>query len=91
MKLKELVESRMADAHQDLQEKLMSMFGFGDHDAEDVLAFTLGESEWEDLSDEAREKLMSHYQKTMPYGTAKAKSGDPIQFVRPALKKDLGI
>lgn len=77
--------------HQDLQDKLMSMFGFGDHDAEDALAFTLGESDWEDLSDEVREKLMSHYQKTMPYGIAKAKSGDPILFIRPAVKMDLGI
>lgn len=91
MKLRELVESAMSDMHQDMQEKLMSKFGFGDHDAQDVLAFMLAETDWEDLSDEAREKLMSHYQKTMPYGTAKAKSGDPILFIRPALKKDLGI
>jgi hypothetical protein len=91
MKLKELVESAMSNAHQNLQDALMVKFALGDHDAENVLAFTLGESEWEDLSDEAREKLMSHYQKTMPYGTAKAKSGDPILFIRPALKKDLGI
>jgi hypothetical protein len=81
----------MADQHLQLQEKLMSLFGFGDQEAEDVLNFALGVSEWEDIGDSPREKLMSHYQKTMPYGTAKAKSGDPIMFIRPALKKDLGI
>ena len=69
----------------------MKKFGLGDQDAENVLDFVLDQTEWEDLSDEAREKLMSHYQKTMPYGTAKAKSGDPILFIRPALKSDLGI
>lgn len=89
MKLKELVESRMSDAHQDLQEKLMSMFGFGDHDAEDALAFALGESEWEDLSDEVREKLYSHYEKSGK--AAKGNSTDPKKFVLPALKLDLGI
>lgn len=91
MKLQELVESKMSDMHADMQEKLMSMFGFGDYDAEDVLGFVLGQNDYVDLSDEAREKLMSHYQKTMPYGTAKAKSSDPIQFIKPALKQDLGI
>lgn len=91
MKLRELIESAMSDMHQDMQEKLMSIFGFGDQEAENVLDFVLGQADWEDIGDSAREALYSHYQKTMPYGVAKAKTGDPIEFIRPALKKDLGI
>jgi hypothetical protein len=91
MKLKELTESKMSDMHQDMQEKLMRKFSLGDHDASDVLDFALGESEWEDLSDDVRETLYSHYEKTMPYGTAKARSGDPYEFIGKALKTDLGL
>lgn len=91
MKLKELTESRMSEIHLDMQEKLMRKFGIGDVDAGDLLDFAYGQTEWEDLSDDVREKLYSHYQKTMPYGTAKAKTGDPYEFIGKALKADLGI
>jgi hypothetical protein len=91
MKLSELFESAMADAHLDAQETLMQKFSLGDHDAEDVLAFVLGDSDWEDLSDEAREKLNSHYQKTLPYGGSKDDSANPAEFTRTALKKELAL
>jgi len=89
--LKKIAESAMSDKHLDAQEALMQKFGLGDHDAEDVLSFVLGDVEWEDLSDEAREKLNSHYQKTLPYGGNKDDSADPATFTQAALKKDLGL
>lgn len=91
MKLKELTESKISDMHVGMQEKLMRKFSLSDHDATDVLEFALGQTEWEDLSDDVRETLYSHYEKTMPYGTAKARSGDPYEFIGASLVKDLGL
>lgn len=35
------------------------------------------------------ERLFEHYVRFMPYGTAKARTGDPIQFIEEQLEKDL--
>ena len=35
------------------------------------------------------ERLFEYYVRFMPYGTAKARTGDPIQFIEEQLKKDL--
>lgn len=97
MKLTELTElhrlheSAMSDLHIDLQEKVMKIFGFGDTEAEQVLDFALGNTEWEDLGQDSRERLMSHYEHTMPYGTAKARTGDPVEFISKSLTKELGL
>lgn len=69
----------------------MDKFAFGEEEAQEVLEFVLKDRDWEDLSKAAREKLYSHYQKTMPYGIAKAKTDDPFMFIGKALLKDIGL
>lgn len=91
MKLIELHESAMSERHLDLQEKIMALIGVDDTDAVEVLEFALGTRDWEDLSDVACEKLYSHYEQEMPYGVAKARTGNPDQFIGTALTKDLKL
>ena len=69
----------------------MQKFGLKAADAVKVLEFALGSIDWEELSDLTREKLYKHYENTMPYGTAKARTGDPYEFIGDALEKDLGL
>ena len=72
-------------------EKLSNLFGFGETEAEQAYEFAIKQRDWEDLGQDTRERLYSHYQKTMPYGTAKAKTGDPYVFILGALRSDLGL
>lgn len=60
-------------------------------DAELAVQFVRGETDWEDLSDDARVKLYSYYQKTFPYGTDEENATDPKKFIAPALKKEFMI
>lgn len=89
--LRKLTEGIMKDAHLDAQETLMHVFSLEDSEAETVLDFVINDGAWEDIPQQARERLYSHYQKSMDYGTAKAKTGDPYIFIAQALKKDLGL
>lgn len=73
------------------QDTIVRKFGLGDHDADDVLAFVNGETDWESLSDEAREKLYSHYEKSPAHGFSRDDVEDPMKFILPALKKDFGL
>ena len=81
----------MSDQHAELQEKILDMFRVSEDDSVAILDFAIGEHDWEDLSDDARERLYSHYEKTMPYGTATAKTADPYVFIKGALRKDLKL
>ena len=40
-----------------------------------------GTMDYDDLSQELQDKLFEHFLPEMPYGTAKARTGDPIQFI----------
>jgi hypothetical protein len=91
MKLQEICEGVMSAKNLEQQETLMQKFSLSDHDAEEVLDFVLGNADWEDLSDDARKALYSHYEKTAPFGTSKEHVTDPEKFIRVSLKTDLGI
>lgn len=74
-----------------VHDSIAKKFGFGEHDADDVLAFVAGDTDWESLSDEVREKLYSHYEKSPVHGFKKDEVQDPLKFILPALKKDFGL
>jgi hypothetical protein len=40
-----------------------------------------GMMDYDDLPNELQDKLFEHFLPEMPYGTAKARTGDPIQFI----------
>lgn len=89
--IRKLPEAVMSDMHIDAQEKAMKLFGFSDGDATDTVDFATGDTDWEALSDEVREKLYSRYEKETTTGYDKENNNDPIKFIRPGLKADLGI
>lgn len=89
--LKELVALHESARQEERFDRLHSLFGFGEAEAEQVYEFAIKQRDWEDLGQDTRERLYSHYQKTMPYGTAKAKTGDPYVFILGALRTDLGL
>ncbi|MCX7592612.1 MAG: hypothetical protein N2235_02410 [Fischerella sp.] len=50
-----------------------------------------GELSWDDLSDGLQERVYEFYLHEMPYGIAKARTGDPYQWCKNRLCNDLGI
>jgi hypothetical protein len=86
-----LKESAMSDKHVELQELIASKFKLSDADSTDVLDFATGDTDWYELSDEARDTLYNHYAPDMPFGMAKATTGDPIEFILKTLQKDLKL
>ncbi len=91
MKLSEikLIESVMSELHLEAQERIMDLLGLGDDDAEAVMDWATGVIDFEDLSDKARERLYSHYEKVP--GMDAEHAADPKKFILPALKKDIKL
>lgn len=46
-----------------------------------------GDLEYDELTPNLREALYEYYQEDMPYGTQKARTGDPDEFIFQALMK----
>lgn len=84
-------EAAMSNKHVELQELIMSKFKLDDADAITVLDFATGDQDWEDLTDDVRDSLYTYYAPDMPYGVAKARTGDPVEFIMKALEKDLKL
>jgi hypothetical protein len=74
-----LDESKMAEKHQDLQDAICDEFNLEDTDkmVGKIMAY-LTDNEEDDAVDDF---LFSHFEKDMPYGTAKARSGDPKNWI----------
>jgi hypothetical protein len=86
-----LRESAMSNLHIEAQELLMQKFGLGDQDAEGVMDFLTGGTDFTELSDEAREKLASHYEKDADASRASAARPDIGAYVKKALTKELAL
>lgn len=89
--LLQIKESAMSNKHVELQELIASQFKLDEDDAMAVLDFATGGIDWADLSDTARDTVYSYYTPYMPYGVAKARTGDPVEFIFKALQKDLKL
>lgn len=85
MKLSELksitvVESHMSERHMDLQDAIAiaNEFGLSDEDKmiDEIMAYLDGEE-----SDKIDDFLMDHFMNDMPYGTQKARTGDPKNWI----------
>lgn len=70
-----LIEPEMPDA--DLRKKIVSTFRMKSSDAQEVTNFLMGVIEWEDLSDQARSKIFSHYE-----NSGVAKTADMISLFK---------
>jgi len=55
----------------------------------DIRAFVEGTMEWYDMSVTAQDKLYGVWVHEMPYGTAKARTGDPDQWIADRMQSDL--
>jgi hypothetical protein len=55
----------------------------------DIRAFVEGNIDWYDMSDTAQDKLYSLWVHEMPYGTAKARTGDPDQWIADKMQGDI--
>lgn len=90
MKLTELFESH-GDLHQEKQEQIIKLLKVDEDDALDILQFALGEIEWENLSEDVREKLQARYKNDAPgtkYITPKMMQR---AMIGRALIKELGL
>jgi len=83
MKLLELksiaiVESHMSERHMDLQDAIADEFGLDDEDMmiDKIRAYLDGEE-----SDKMDDFLYDHFMSDMPYGTRKARDGDPKNWI----------
>jgi hypothetical protein len=74
-----LDESKMAERHQDLQDAICDEFKLEDTDpmVGKIMAY-LTDNEEDDKVDDF---LFSHFENDMPYGTRKARSGDPKNWI----------
>lgn len=83
MKLSELkiIESKMSDLHQEKIEALMAElkddFKCDDDMAEKLVAYLVDNED----DDEVDDLLFSHFESEMPYGTQKARDGDPKNWI----------
>jgi hypothetical protein len=86
MKLSELktltgtvVESKMAERHQDLQDAIMDEFGLEDTDpmVDELVKYLTDNHDSEKIDS----FLYDHFEADMPYGTKKARDGDPSNWI----------
>jgi hypothetical protein len=52
-----------------------------------VAAFVAGDVDWFDLATDVQDKLYWFYMPMMPYGTAKARTGDPDRWIAERMAK----
>lgn len=62
MLLSELKLIQPETTDDELRKKIVSVFRMKSSDAQEVTNFLTGLIEWEDLSDQARSKIFSHYE-----------------------------
>lgn len=86
MKLSELktltgsiVESKMAERHQDLQDAIMNEFDLEDNDpmVDEIVKYLTDNHD----SDKLDSFLYDHFESQMAYGTRKARDGDPQNWI----------
>lgn len=72
---------------QDLQAK----FNLSEEDAQDVLEWLNGTGD--EIDDRLYDKFYEHYTLNgeMPYGTAKARDGDPYEWILEKLNSEFGL
>lgn len=76
--LKNIPESKMAEKHQDLQDAIANEYNLEDNDP--MIQKIIG---WlhNDDDEKVDEFMMDHYLDEMPYGTQKARTGDPKNWI----------
>lgn len=78
-RLEALLESKMSDRHAKLQDALMDEFNLKDTDPmlKKLMAYLL------DNKDDSKVNsfLYDHFEEDMPYGTKKARDGDPSNWI----------
>lgn len=74
-----LGESKMGEKHQDLQDAIMNEFDLEDTDAmvQEIVKYLTDNHN----SDKLDSFLFSHFENDMPYGTRKARDGDPSNWI----------
>jgi hypothetical protein len=74
-----LGESKMAEKHQDLQDAIMNEFDLDDTDpmVQEIMKYLTDNHDSEKLDS----FLYDHFQEDMPYGTQKARDGDPSNWI----------
>ncbi len=63
--------------------------GLTQEEHRDIRAFLEGNIEWSDMSDTTQEKLYTRWVHETPYGTAKARTGDPDQWIEDKMLSDI--
>lgn len=63
--------------------------GLTQEEHRDIRAFIEGNIEWYDMSDTAQDKLFGVWMHEMPYGVAKARTGDPDQWIADQMQYDI--
>jgi hypothetical protein len=56
-----------------------------------VADFLDGKIEFDDLPEATIQHLYEHYLPEMPYGVAKARTGDPYQWIQDRLERDANV
>jgi len=84
MKLHEIAtfrieESKMSEKHSDLQDAIMDEFGLEDTDPviDELVTYLVNGED----SDHLDAFLYDHFEADMPYGTRKARDGDPSNWI----------
>lgn len=74
-----LSESKMAERHQDLQDAIMNEFDLEDTDpmVDELVKYLTDNHD----SDKLDSFLYDHFESDMPYGTRKARDGDPSNWI----------
>lgn len=64
---------------------------FNHSELETLKKVASGETHWDDMSEGLQERVYDFYLHEMPYGVAKARTGDPYQWCERRLRQDLGV
>lgn len=77
--IKSLAESKMSERHADLMDAIMDEFDLTDTSpkVEQIVAYLVDNADSDDLDD----YLYDHFFGEMPYGTQKARDGDPKNWI----------
>lgn len=80
MKLHELV-LEVVEMKNQMATAIKKEFKCSEKQTKEIVKYVKGEMEPEDMEHETWELLYNHFSNEMPYGTQKARTGDPYQWI----------